>query len=183
LVETFLNAFYPKEMTMFPHSFTLKAAQMIAFVGCVALSPQVVCAQDVLLTISIEGTDERFEITDDMLLQLEQQSFQTSSLWTEGRPSYSGPSLTSVLSMVGIHEQNSMTFVGANDYKVDISPALIDDTYPIIANRINGMPFSLREKGPLWVMYPFDKRKEYQTEPVYGAAVWQLVEIRVLTSE
>ena len=76
-----------------------------------------------------------------------------------------------------------MTFVGANDYKVDISPALIDDTYPIIANRIDGMPFSLREKGPLWIMYPFDKRKEYQTEPVYGAAVWQLVEIRVLTSE
>ncbi|AVW91352.1 MULTISPECIES: oxidoreductase [Roseobacteraceae] len=168
---------------MFPHSFTLKAAQMIAFAGCFALSPQMVCAQDVLLTISIEGTDERFEITDDMLLQLEQQSFQTSSLWTEGSPSYSGPSLTSVLSMVGIHEQNSMTFVGANDYKVDISPALIDDTYPIIANRIDGMPFSLREKGPLWIMYPFDKRKEYQTEPVYGAAVWQLVEIRVLTSE
>jgi hypothetical protein len=38
---------------------------------------------------------------------------------------------------------------------------------------------SLREKGPLWIIYPFDSSPEYQTELTYSRSIWQLNRIEV----
>ena len=38
---------------------------------------------------------------------------------------------------------------------------------------------SVREKGPLWVIYPFDSDPEYQTEVIYSRSIWQLDRIVV----
>jgi hypothetical protein len=38
---------------------------------------------------------------------------------------------------------------------------------------------SLREKGPLWIIYPFDSSPEYQTELIYSRSIWQLNRIEV----
>jgi hypothetical protein len=33
---------------------------------------------------------------------------------------------------------------------------------------------SLREKGPLWVIYPYDSDPAYRTEETYSRSIWQL---------
>ncbi|MEC8574513.1 MAG: oxidoreductase, partial [Pseudomonadota bacterium] len=38
---------------------------------------------------------------------------------------------------------------------------------------------SLRDKGPLWIVYPFDSDPAYQTEAIYSRSIWQLEEITV----
>jgi hypothetical protein len=70
--------------------------------------------------------------------------------------------------------------VAVNDYKVDISQSRIEDNAPIIANRMNGAPFSIRDKGPLRVVFPFDQSERYQTEEIYSLSIWQLTQLRVL---
>ncbi|MGB1266126.1 MAG: oxidoreductase, partial [Nereida ignava] len=45
---------------------------------------------------------------------------------------------------------------------------------PIIAYKQNGSEMSRRRKGPLWIVYPYDDKKSYQTETVYSRSIWQL---------
>ena len=39
---------------------------------------------------------------------------------------------------------------------------------------------TLRDKGPLWLVYPYDADTAYQSEVIYARSVWQLDRIEVL---
>ena len=39
---------------------------------------------------------------------------------------------------------------------------------------------TLRDKGPLWVIYPFDDDPRYRSETVYFRSIWQLNRIIVM---
>jgi len=133
-----------------------------------------------LLTVDVTGyeTDIR-RLTDADLLALPQVEFTTTTIWTDGPITFSGPSLATVLEAVGAKGAGA-SMVAVNDYKVDMAAGRIEDNAPIIANRINGAPFSIRDKGPLWVVFPFDQSERYQTEEIYSLSIWQLTQLRVL---
>ena len=38
----------------------------------------------------------------------------------------------------------------------------------------------MRDKGPLWIIYPYDQNTDYQTEVIYSRSIWQLDRIEVL---
>jgi hypothetical protein len=44
----------------------------------------------------------------------------------------------------------------------------------ILAYRMNGAELSVRDKGPLWIMFPFDDKPELKSELIYSQSVWQL---------
>ena len=55
------------------------------------------------------------------------------------------------------------------------------EKYPVIlAYKKNGEFLSLRDLGPLWIMFPFDQYKELDVQPIYEIAVWQLSRIEIL---
>lgn len=137
-------------------------------------------AEATLLTIVSTDNEAIAQFTDETLSALPQHSFETTTTWTEGLNRYSGPSLASVLAHAGLETDTSIKLVAANDYASTLVPGLIDDTFPIVAIRVNEKPFSLREKGPLWVIYPFDDEEKYQTETHFSASVWQLTTIALL---
>ena len=66
-----------------------------------------------------------------------------------------------------------------NDYVVEFAVAGAIDGGPIIAYERNGAVMSRREKGPLWVVFPYDSNPAYQTEEIFSKSVWQLVRIIV----
>ena len=39
---------------------------------------------------------------------------------------------------------------------------------------------SIRDKGPLWVVYPYDSSADYRTEVIYSRSIWQLDRIEVV---
>lgn len=133
-----------------------------------------------LLTVDATGieTDIR-RFTDEDLLALPQVEFTTTTIWTDGPITFSGPSLASVLEEVGAGDAD-VSMVAVNDYKVDMPQSRIETNAPIIANRMNGKPFSIRDKGPLWVVFPFDSHERFQTEEIYSFSIWQLTQLRVL---
>ncbi|MGV6888427.1 oxidoreductase [Rhodophyticola sp. SM2404] len=117
--------------------------------------------------------------SDQDLLDLPQVSFETSTLWTEGVLEFSGPSLKSVLASSGAGQGN-IVMTAVNDYSVEMPQDIVSDELPIIANRMNGEPFSVRDKGPLWVVFPYDSDTELQQELIYSYSIWQLNRIEVL---
>ncbi len=121
------------------------------------------------------------DFSDADLMSLPQVSFETTTIWTEGVKTFSGPALTSVLSAAGVEEVGSVIRLTAlNDYIVEMDRALIEPAAPIIANRIDGDPFGVRDKGPLWLIFPYDSDDRYRTEVIFGVSVWQLRSIDVV---
>ena len=68
--------------------------------------------------------------------------------------------------------------VALNDYKVDI-PAEDFTNYPVIlAYRMDGDLLKIRDKGPLWIVYPQDDFPDLKTKQTQAKWVWQVKEIR-----
>ncbi len=51
---------------------------------------------------------------------------------------------------------------------------------PIIAYLLNGEEMSIRDKGPLWVIYPFDSDADFRSEVVFSRSIWQLDRLEIL---
>jgi hypothetical protein len=51
---------------------------------------------------------------------------------------------------------------------------------PIIAYENNGKEMTLRSKGPLWVVYPYDQSEDFRTEVTYSRSIWQLDRLELI---
>jgi hypothetical protein len=66
-----------------------------------------------------------------------------------------------------------------NNYQTAI-PVADFTTYPVIlATKMDGEPMTVRNKGPLFIMYPFDAVPELQTELYLSRAAWQVRTITI----
>lgn len=120
-------------------------------------------------------------LTDDDLLALPQVSFDTETIWTAGVKTFSGPSVAAVLAFAGAGP-GDLRLEAVNGYSVNMARSMVGANAPIIANRIDGAPFARRQKGPLWIMFPFSSDEAFRTEITYTASVWQLNQITVLAA-
>mmetsp|Transcript_401 Transcript_401/g.1165 ORF Transcript_401/g.1165 Transcript_401/m.1165 type:complete len:136 (-) Transcript_401:626-1033(-) len=110
---------------------------------------------------------------------LEQVTFTTTTIWTDGAVTFSGVPLKSVLAQVN-GNATAVEMIALNDYKVAMPLAQIEDSAPIIATRMNGETMSVRDKGPYWVVFPYDLDPKYQTETIYAYSIWQLNRLKVV---
>ena len=137
---------------------------------------------EVILTISglifctNEGDTAAFDL--EMLTRFESRTIETETIWTEGLQVFTGVPLETLLEAVGSHGQ--VLFASAiNDYAVEFP---VDDwagSAPVVAYHANGAPMSVRSKGPLWIVYPFDEAPFFQTEVIMARSIWQLDRIEV----
>jgi hypothetical protein len=152
----------------------------VGLAGLMSLSPAASMADETLLMIDVAGDGSVIrEFTDADLSALPQIEFTTTTIWTTGPVTFSGPSLASVLTAAEVGN-GAISMTAVNDYKVEMPRAVVEEGAPIIATRINGEPFSIRENGPLWVVFPFDSGTQYQTEEIYSYSIWQLTRIALV---
>lgn len=107
-----------------------------------------------------------------MLEAMPKASFKTSTPWIEGVSTFDGVPLAALLSIVEARG-DTITAVALNDYAAPL-PVADAENGAIVAYKLNGDYMSLRKKGPLWIIYPFDDKPELKTETVYARSVWQL---------
>jgi len=114
-----------------------------------------------------------------MLEQMPQSSFSTRTPWYSQPRKFTGPLLRDVLALVGAH--GSTLRLGAlNDYRIDV-PADDAKRFDVtLARLIDDKPITVREKGPLFMIYPFDSDTALRNALYYSRSVWQLKSIDVL---
>mgnify|MGYP002138113442 CR=1 FL=1 len=49
----------------------------------------------------------------------------------------------------------------------------------IIADRRNGALMPIRDKGPLWIIYPLSNQSELDGESTYSKMIWQLKQLTI----
>lgn len=137
---------------------------------------------DVILRISgaIANTnvDGALALDADLLASLPQLSLTTGTMWTEGTATYSGVLLRDLLAAAGATGAE-MTLRAVNDYHITMPTAAVADDGPLLAYLVDGKALSLRDKGPIWLIYPFDDVAEYRTEEYFARSIWQLDRIEV----
>ncbi|KAG1655712.1 Sensor histidine kinase AruS [Nymphon striatum] len=99
------------------------------------------------------------------LMELPATTFETSTIWTEGVHVFTGVSLADLVAELGV-ESGQFLATAINDYTVEIPYEDAVEGGPIIAYLMDGEEMSLRDKGPLWVIYPYDSDADYRSESV-----------------
>lgn len=138
--------------------------------------------QKVILTvkgdISATNNNNQAEFDLEMLHELGLTTSNVETPWTVGKTLYSGPLLRVLLEKVGARGK-TLTFKALNDYEVSIPSSDAYDFDSILATRIDGRAMSVREKGPIFLVYPFDQDKSLYTEKYFARSIWQIKEIVV----
>ena len=80
---------------------------------------------------------------------------RTSTAWTSGKQDFEGVSLKVLLERVGAFGDR-IEAIALNDYKVEIPVSDFSRWPVILAYRANGALLRVRDKGPLWIVYPQD---------------------------
>ena len=104
--------------------------------------------------------------------------FTTPTAWTDGLVTFEGVLLSRLLEVLTVPgDVTALTMTALNDYQVVI-PAADVHTWPvIIALKRDGQYMSIRNKGPLWVVYPRHAFPELEQAKHNSKWIWQLKEI------
>ncbi len=128
-------------------------------------------------TISNTNAGDTAQFDLAMLEALKGRKAVMETPWTEGTVTFEGPLLREILAAVGAAGA-SLKVRALNDYAADV-PAEDATLDTILATKLDGKPMSIRDKGPLMLVYPFDLDADLYNEKYFSRSVWQIKEIEV----
>ncbi|WP_114946816.1 oxidoreductase [Microvirga calopogonii] len=161
-------------------------AFLVVFLGGLtsshALEPLPSAKGEILLTvvgeIDVTNAPGRAEFDRAMLEALGRKSLAATFVISGKKHRFEGVPLRAVLDRVG-GRGGTIRASAWNDYEVDIP---WDDLKydPLLAMSADGEVLSLRDKGPLWIVYPRDDYSALRDDIHDSRWVWQLNRLRVL---
>lgn len=128
--------------------------------------------------IGVKNADEVARFDMKMLEALPQHSFTTRTPWFDRPVQFTGPLLADVLAAVKA-QGGSIRASAINDYTITIPMADASAHQVIVARLLDGKPMAVRDKGPLFVIYPFDSDAALRTSVYYERSIWQLKSLDV----
>lgn len=151
---------------------------MLFSIACSAEMPD--SEDKIILTISgnIEKKNEDGQVQFNIasLKKLGMESFYTSSPWYEGRTKFEGVPLNKLMDAVGARGHIARV-IALNDYVTTI-PLEDFKKYPVIlALKVNDKYMQVRDKGPLFIVYPYDSKPELNNQIYYSRSAWQVYKI------
>ena len=162
-----------------------------AMIGVVAM-PRLVRAADakllspkgkVILTISgkigVFNAGDTAQFDRDMLEALDSDSFTTMTPWYDAPVTFSGVHMSKL--MEAVHASGEAVVAAAlNDYETKIPISDFTQFNVLLALKRNGEYMPVREKGPLFIVYPYDSSPELKNQKYYGRSAWQLARLMVV---
>ena len=133
--------------------------------------------QKVILTvsgrISTENNDGAAQFDRPMLEALGWSSFETTTPWFSGVTKFEGVPMDRLMDTV----QASGTAVIAtalNDYATELPKSDFSRYGVLLALKRDGEYMPVRDKGPIFIVYPYDRYPELKHQKFYGRSAWQV---------
>jgi hypothetical protein len=105
-------------------------------------------------------------------------TMQTATPWYSGVMTFEGVPMSKLLAAVGAYGTD-VTALALNDYSTTIPIADFTSYNVILALKRNGNYMPVSDKGPLFIVYPFDSAQELQQQKYYSRAAWQVARLVV----
>lgn len=100
------------------------------------------------------------------------------SLGMKGTHSWQGISLAELIKLSG-RSPESIRVTALNGYYATLPFSDIERYDPVVAYRRDGKTLTIRDKGPLILIYPFDQFKTLNQQTYINRSVWQINEIHI----
>ena len=158
---------------------------VLLFISCMSIASHAADLPKgrVLLTVSgaIETAGLQQESTFDlaMLNSLPQYTVTTHNPWTKGVHTYQGFSAADLLKQLG-STATLLQITALNEYMTEIPLSDFTEHGAILATYLDGKPMSVRNLGPIMMIYPFDEHEELKSEMFYGRSIWQIDRIKAI---
>ena len=136
----------------------------------------------VILTVSgsIEGfgSDPVVKLDRAMLEAIGTTTLKTTTVWTSGEVVFEGVLVRDVLDALGAQGQEVVA-TALNDYVATLPMEELRQYPVMLAFKMNGRYLHVKDKGPLWIVYPRDQFPELRNSMTDKKWVWQLRELEV----
>ncbi|EPN8459977.1 oxidoreductase [Vibrio cidicii] len=133
-------------------------------------------AERVVLSIVNGAQMHHFTLKD--LDSLPRSKIITTTPWTGENTVFEGISAKTLLEQIG-ESKGSFKVTALNNYWAMIPSNDIDKYNPLFAIRKDDQLMSVRDKGPIWVIYPLSEFKEEKNEVLHSRMVWQVNKIDI----
>ncbi|MGL4287834.1 MAG: molybdopterin-dependent oxidoreductase, partial [Phreatobacter sp.] len=128
--------------------------------------------------ISVTNVGNTAQFDRAMLEALGLVSFETATPWHSGPQKFEGVSIAKLLRTVGA-SGDRIQAIALNDYTTEIPVEDFTRYNVILALKRNNEYMPVRDKGPLFIVYPYDSDPELRSQKYYSRSAWQLAQIIV----
>jgi hypothetical protein len=134
----------------------------------------------IILTVSgtIANTNRANEAAFDraMLEALGSDKITTTTPWSTGPDLFEGIKLETLMDVLGA-TGSSVTAYALNDFTTRVPVSDFKRFHPIMALKRNGEYMPVRDKGPLFIVYPYDSDPELRQQVYYNRSAWQIARL------
>jgi len=158
---------------------TIAANAAAPFAGAESLPPptgEVILTIDGAIANTTDGKQAQFDRAALEAMGL--TVVETSTPWTDGVVRYEGVLGRDLMKHVGANG-TKLVATALNDYLADIPLSDLTDYDVILAIKANGEYLPIRDKGPIFVVYPLDSDSALLNNTIYSRCVWQLARLTV----
>jgi len=113
-----------------------------------------------------------------MLEALGIDGFETMTPWYNRPVRFDGVRMRRLLQAVGA-SGTSVTAVALNNYTTDIPSTDFERYGVLLAMKRDGVDMPVSDKGPLFIVYPYDSEPELKSQLFYSRSAWQVAELIV----
>ncbi|MBE71321.1 MAG: hypothetical protein CMO07_11485 [Thalassospira sp.] len=125
-------------------------------------------------TLSMTRVDgETVHVSLEELMKLQATEISTSTQWTDGVQKFRGVAFDTLFDTYGLKAE-TVRVSALNDYNVMVPADVLRNDGAILAYHLNDAEMSVREKGPFWVIFPYDADARFQTDTYWAYSVWQV---------
>ncbi len=113
-----------------------------------------------------------------MLEKLGLVTIETTTPWYQGPMKFEGVPMDKLMADVGAKGQRVVAYA-LNDYTTEIPMEDFSKHHAILALKRNGEYMPIKDKGPLFVVYPYDSEPELKSQIFYSRSAWQVARLVV----
>jgi hypothetical protein len=135
-------------------------------------------AGDTILAVTGKVTGGEINLTLAEIEAMGSARIVTTTPWHDGRTTFEGVPMARFLEAVGAH--GTSAYVQAlNDFSIDIPLSDLTRFDAIMAFKTDGNYMEIADKGPLFIVFPYDDVEEVRNALFYARSVWQIHSIEI----
>jgi hypothetical protein len=135
-------------------------------------------ASDTILAVTGKVTGGEMNLTLAQIEAMGSARIVTTTPWHDGRVTFEGVPMARFLAAVGAH--GTTAFVQAlNDFSIDIPLSDLTRFEAVLAFKTNGSYMEIADKGPLFIVFPYDDVEEVRNALFYSRSVRHIHSIAI----
>jgi len=128
--------------------------------------------------ISVTNAQATAQFDRAMLEKIGMVSFTTMTPWYKEPVKFEGVPLAKLMAALEAKGEK-IVVVAMNDYSAEVPMEDIAKYNVILALKRDGEYMTSRDKGPLFIVYPYDSNPDLKNQKFYSRSVWQVAKIEV----